>query len=256
MERQFQWMVDGQPVKMENILIVIPARYESHRLPGKVLEMIHGYPMIYWVYKRAIASKSGEVIVAADHPKVFTALANLGIPYVKTDYNCRNGTERVYEVSKKYRNIQYFINVQGDEPLINPNIISEIVASGFENNVFKTAISQLKSKINNPNEVKVALSLNNRIRFASRSLVPYTKNTVNKLYKIHGVYLYSRNVLEKFVNANPGPLEKLELVEQLRCIESDIPLIGIKTQHTERSVDTYEDLDYMRNQSINLFQNF
>ena len=111
MERQFQWMAGGQLVKMKKILIVIPARYESQRLPGKVLEKIHGYPMIYWVYKRAIASQSGEVVVAADHPKVFMALESLGIPYVETDTNCRNGTERVYEVTNL---LLYFYLVKYD----------------------------------------------------------------------------------------------------------------------------------------------
>ena len=236
-------------------LAILQARMSSQRLPGKVLEQIHGYPMIYWVYKRAIASQSGEVVVAADHPKVFMALESLGIPYVETDTNCRNGTERVYEVTKKYRDTQYFINVQGDEPLLNPNIIRELVASGFKNNVFKTAVSPINSEINNPNEVKVALSANNRIRFASRSLIPYIKNEENHFYKIHGVYFYSRALLETFITALPGPLEKLESVEQLRCIESDIPLIGIKTQHTEKSVDTFEDLAFMRNKPISLFTN-
>jgi 3-deoxy-manno-octulosonate cytidylyltransferase (CMP-KDO synthetase) len=244
--------MDGQ-LKMPNILIVIPARYQSQRLPGKILEEIHGYPMIYWVYKRAISAQSGEVVVAADHPKVFMVLEDLGIPYIQTSSNCQNGTERVYEVSKKYRDIQYFINVQGDEPLLNPNVIRQIVASGFENHVFKTAVSSINSKINNPSEVKVALSFNSRIRFASRSLIPYSKNEINNLYKIHGVYFYSRSVLEAFITALPGPLEKLESVEQLRCIESDIPLIGVKTQHTERSVDTFEDLTFMRNKSKSLF---
>lgn len=238
---------------MEKTLIVIPARYESHRLPGKVLEELHGYPMIYWVYKRALNAEYGTVVVAADHPTVFKVLQDLGIPYIQTDPNCKNGTERVYEVSKKLPNMQYFINVQGDEPLLNPSVIRDVVASGFDDNVFKTAISPIFDNVNNSSEVKVALSFNNRIRFASRSLVPFPRDGATQLYKIHGVYLYSRNVLEAFVSATPGPLELIESVEQLRCIENDIPLVGVITQHTERSVDTYDDLNFMRNQPKELF---
>ena len=240
-------------LKMKNTLIVIPARYESHRLPGKILEELHGYPMIYWVYRRALNAESGAVVVAADHPIVFKVLEDLAIPYIQTDPNCKNGTERVYEVSKKYPAIQYFINVQGDEPLLNPSVIRDVVASGFDDNVFKTAISPIFDNINNSNEVKVALSFNNRIRFASRCLIPFPRGGATELYKIHGVYLYSRGVLETFVSATPGPLELLESVEQLRCIENDIPLVGVITQHTERSVDTYDDLNFMRDQPKELF---
>lgn len=209
--------------------------------------------MIYWVYRRALDAKCGTVVVAADHPIVFKTLKGLGIPYIQTDPNCKNGTERVYEVSKKYADIQYFINVQGDEPLLDPCVIRDVVASGFCDNVFKTAISPIFNNVNNSSEVKVALSSDNRIRFASRSLIPFPRSGTTQLYKIHGVYLYSRNVLETFVSATPGPLELVESIEQLRCIENDIPLVGVITQHTERSVDTYDDLNFMRKQPKELF---
>ena len=243
-------------LKRENTLSVIPARYNSHRLPGKVLEELHGFPIIYWVYQQTLKARSGPVVVAADDPKVFKALEALGIPYVETDPSCKNGTERVYEVAKKYPDTQYFVNCQGDEPLLNPNIIREVVKSGLDDHVFKTAISPIYEKANNPNEVKVALSFNNRIRFASRNLIPYDGNVKANFYKIHGVYLYSRNLLERFVSSSPGPLEILESVEQLRCIEHDIPLVGVKTEHTERSVDTLDDLVYMRELPSKLFMSF
>jgi 3-deoxy-manno-octulosonate cytidylyltransferase (CMP-KDO synthetase) len=232
-----------------NVLIVIPARYESSRLPGKILEDLHGFPMIYWVYRRAKIANSGEVIVAADHPRTYKKLEDLGIPYIQTNQDCKNGTERIYEVSKKYPYIKYFINVQADEPLLNPDIIEQMLACSL-NGVFNTAVSQIQGNTNNQNEIKVALSFGNRIRYASRSPVPYC---ANELYKIHGVYLYSRDILKAFVNAPLGPLEQLESIEQLRCLENDIPLYGVKTFHTERSVDTFEDLLFMRNQPRELF---
>ena len=237
---------------MERVLTVIPARYASHRLPGKVLEFIHGRPMIYWVYHQVLKAKPGDVLVAADHPRVYDALDQLDIPYLATNPDCNNGTERVYEVAKKYPDVKYFVNVQGDEPLLNPSIIRSVLASGFDANVFTTAVSKVSAKFNNPSEVKVALSLKNRIRFASRSPIPYAEER-REMYKIHGVYLYSRGLLERFISFEPGPLERLESVEQLRCIEHDIPLVAVETEHTERSVDTREDLDYMRSLSKSRF---
>ena len=242
----------GSILNAEKVLIVIPARYNSNRIPGKVLEDLHGFPMIYWVYKRAMMSNCGPVVVATDHPRVCKVLENFEIPFFQTSSTCRNGTERIFEISKHYPHIKYFINVQGDEPLLNPKVISDLLSSGL-NNVFKTAVSPIYSSDNNPNEVKVALSFNNQIRFASRNLIPFPSKTSVELYKIHGVYLYSRDVLRAFCEAAPGPLEIYESIEQLRCIENDIPLFGVKTEHTERSVDTQEDLTYMRRQPIELF---
>lgn len=243
-------------LKKKNTLIVIPARYKSRRLPGKVLEELNGFPIIYWVYNQALKAQSGPVVVAVDDSKVFKVLDTLGIPCVETDPACKNGTERVYEVAKKYPDIQFFINCQGDEPLLNPNVVREVARSGLDDNVFKTAVSPISDKFNNPNEVKVAMSFENRIRFASRNLIPCPGDKEIEIFKIHGVYMYSKNLLERFVNSSPGPLEILESIEQLRCIEHDIPLIGVKTEQTERSVDTYEDLVYMRNLDPKLFQRF
>jgi 3-deoxy-manno-octulosonate cytidylyltransferase (CMP-KDO synthetase) len=237
---------------MEKTLTVIPARYASHRLPGKVLEEIHGFPMIYWVYQQVLKAKPGRIVVAADHPRVYDTLERLDIPYLATDSACKNGTERVHEVATKYPDVNYFVNIQGDEPLLNPNVIRSVLTDGFRPDAFKTAISRISGNSNNPSEVKVALSLESRIRFASRSLIPYFEEASDR-YKIHGVYLYSRELLERFISCAPGPLEKLESVEQMRCIENDIPLIGIKTEGTERSVDTYEDLVYMRSLPASLF---
>jgi CMP-2-keto-3-deoxyoctulosonic acid synthetase len=109
---------------MERTLTVIPARYASHRLPGKVLEEIHGFPMIYWVYQQVLKAKPGSVVIAADHPRVYDTLERLDIPYLATDPACKNGTERVHEVAEKYPEVNYFVNVQGDEPLLNPKVIA------------------------------------------------------------------------------------------------------------------------------------
>ena len=236
------------------LTIVIPARYASSRLPGKVIEDIHGFPMIYWTYKRACLAGIGQVIVAADDPIVYNILKKYSIPFVETSQSCINGTERIAEVAHKIYDSDFFMNIQGDEPLLNPQTIIDVYNDGLDESCFKTAVSKIDTPDNN-REVKVAISLNCRIRFASRSAIPFSFGLNQEYYKIHGVYTYSRNTLNNFNSLMPGPLEVSESVEQLRCIEHDIPLYAVKTAHTERSVDTVDDLVYMRSKPISVFLN-
>ena len=234
------------------LTLVIPARYASSRLPGKVIEDIHGFPMIYWTYKRACSAGIGRVIVAADDPIVFNVLKKYNIPFIETSQSCVNGTERIAEVAQKIYDSDFFMNIQCDEPLLNPKTIIDVYNDGLDENCFKTAVSKIDAPHNN-SEVKVAISLNGRIRFASRSAIPFSSALNPEYYKIHGVYTYPRKILTNFNSLAPGPLELSELVEQLRCIEHDIPLYAVKTAHTERSVDTVDDLIYMRSRPISEF---
>ena len=236
-----------------NFAIIIPARYESSRLPGKVLADIHGFPMIYWTYHRACLANIGNVLIAADNELVYKALEKYKIPFIETSSNCKNGTERIAEVSQQLKGIDFFMNVQGDEPLLNPQIMRDVFADGLTPNCFKTAVSQIEDATNS-SEVKVAISQENRIRFASRSPIPYFRDHVQPYFKIHGVYTYCRNTLNTFLAHLPGPLEMAESVEQLRCIEHDIPLFAVKTSHTERSVDTVDDLLFVKQKAISHFR--
>jgi 3-deoxy-manno-octulosonate cytidylyltransferase (CMP-KDO synthetase) len=240
-------------LNQNNFAIVIPARYKSSRLPYKILESIHGHPMIFWTYHRACLANLGNVLVAADDENVYRVLDKYNIPFIRTSSTCRNGTDRVSEVSSFLKNVDFFINIQCDEPLLNPQVIIDIHADGFIDFGFKTAISEIADG-DNPNEVKVALSDMGRIRFASRAPIPYSSIKPHKFYKIHGIYSYSRVTLQRYVSCSPKPLEISESIEQLRCIEYDMPLFGVKTAHTDRSVDTYSDLLYMRSKPIDEFQ--
>lgn len=231
----------------KNFLVVIPARFMSMRLPGKIIADIHGKPMIVWVAERVLSTSIAPILVATDSQNVLDICNTYNIPSVLTNKSCLNGTERVYEVSQMYPDVQYFINVQGDEPLLNTQILHDMINTGFDDDVFKTAVSRIETTVeNNSSEVKVALSFGNRIRYASRSQIPFCRDGSMDMYKIHGVYMYSRDVLKRFIDAPIGPLERAESVEQLRCIESDIPLIGVISHDSERSVDTQQDLDYIR----------
>jgi len=233
-----------------NLLVVIPARLASGRLPGKIIEDIHGFPMIYWTYQRAKAAGVGEVIVAADDPIVYRVLDKHHIPYIKTSTGCLNGTERIAEVASQVTDCDFFMNIQGDEPLLNPQTIIDVYNDGLIEGCFKTAVSEIMTG-DNPSEVKVSISSNMRIRFASRSpIASYLDGGRKSYFKIHGVYTYSRSLLLDFNSKSPGPAEKGESVEQLRCIEHDIPLYAVRSAHTERSVDTFDDLIYIRSKKL------
>lgn len=239
----------SKKIKYKDVLIVIPARLKSGRLPKKLLMNLHGRPLLYWTAKRVLEASLAEVVVATDSTEIQVMCEKYQLPVLLTSEKCINGTERVYEVASKYHDrFELFMNVQGDEPLVNISVIEAVLkTAGIDNNAFKTAISEVHdTSKNNPSEVKVALSKGNRILYASRMLVPFHRDSNGQYYKIHGVYLYSFEVLKKFINSLAGPLEQTEKIEQLRCLENDIPLLGIITPHTMVSVDTETDLDFYR----------
>lgn len=227
-------------------LVVIPARLDSVRLPGKLLLPLGGYPLIYWTYHAAKRADVGEVLVATDSSSIIDALEELDIPWVQTTTGCRNGTERVFEVAKQYEQYERFINVQGDEPRLNHLTIQSLAAQADYNETFNVAISATTDPAD-ASEVKVALTKGGEIKFASRAPIPYARDDRGStFYKIHGVYAYSISTLERFVMADEGPLEQIEKVEQLRCIENGIKLKGIITPPTPKSVDTEIDYEMMR----------
>ena len=242
--------------KMPRVLIVIPARLESTRLPRKLLLELHGKPVIYWTVKRVVEAGLADIIVATDSTEIKAVCEVYGFPVELTSNDWINGTERVYEIASQYCD-QYdlFMNVQGDEPLLNIEILETMLGSiGQNDSAFKTAVSKISgSPENNPSEVKVALAADGRIRYASRALIPFNRDSQGTHYKIHGVYLYPFSILERFVNSTEGLLESIEKVEQLRCIENDIPLFGVVTPHTSNSVDSSVDFDFYRSLSAEEF---
>lgn len=229
------------------ILCVIPARYASTRLPGKPLADIVGKPMIQHVYERsAQATIPQQVVVATDDEKVFQAVQQFGGKVVMTSSGHQTGTDRLAEVASKYAEVDVIINVQGDEPLIDPKVIDELAQEFLNDTALQMAsvMSIMDTEdYQNPNAVKVVTDLNNNALYFSRSLLPYPRVAGKaNVYKHIGIYAYKKDFLLKFAKLEPTPLEQSESLEQLRALENGYKIKMIKTKSKFIGVDSIEDL--------------
>lgn len=234
-----------------NILCVIPARYSSTRLPGKPLAMIAGKPMIERVYERAKqAKRPNAVLVATDHALVYETVKRFGGSVMMTSPDHPTGTDRLAEVARKYTDADIIINVQGDEPLIAPEVI-DLLAGAFDEDSelnMATLMTEMdKSEYNLPSAVKVVTSLNGYALYFSRSLVPYPRSKQGgsqlSVYKHIGIYAYRRDFLLKYAALAPTPLELTESLEQLRALEHGYKIKVLRTDFKSIGVDTPEDLE-------------
>ncbi len=246
-----------------NILCVIPARYSSTRLPGKPLAMIAGKPMIERVYDRAKQAKRPSVVlVATDHELVYQAVQGFGGQVMMTSPDHPTGTDRLAEVATKHTEADIIINVQGDEPLIAPEVI-DLLAGAFdadtELNMATLMTEMEKNEYNLPSAVKVVTSLNGYALYFSRSLIPYPRSSKWSdaslpVYKHIGIYAYRRDFLLNYAALAPTPLELTESLEQLRALEHGFKIKVLKTDFKSIGVDTPEDLEkvneYFRRQNL------
>lgn len=240
-----------------NVLTVIPARLASVRLPEKLLADIHGKPLIYWVANRVRQFGLTDFVVATDSDLIAAVCERFDFPFIMTSPSCENGTERVHEVSQKHSSYSYFMNVQGDEPLIGFAVLTKMLQStGLRDDSFKVAVSTLNRSSNDISEAKVAMQSDGVVKYVSRLPVPFRRDGAGQLHKIHGVFLYTPEVLDRFVNGKVGILEESEKLEQLRCIENDIELLAVMCEASPKGVDTIADLNLYRRMPINLFQDF
>jgi 3-deoxy-manno-octulosonate cytidylyltransferase (CMP-KDO synthetase) len=230
------------------IVCVIPARYHSTRLPGKPLADIAGKPMIQRVYERAsLARRPDKVLVATDNILVFNAVEAFGGAAVMTSPSHPTGTDRLAEVAASL-DADVIINVQGDEPLIEPAIIDELAEAFFQEDglVMATLATPLAAEEQQtPGAVKVVCDLAGYALYFSRSLIPYPRNRESGLthYKHIGIYAYRRDFLLKYAALPPTPLEKAESLEQLRALEHGFRIRVLKTDFRSVGVDTPEDLE-------------
>jgi 3-deoxy-manno-octulosonate cytidylyltransferase (CMP-KDO synthetase) len=231
-----------------HILGVLPARWGSTRFPGKPLHVIAGKPLIQHVWERCQSCRYlNEVVVATDDQRIVEVVEAFGGKAVMTSSSHPTGTDRIAEVLKLNVKATHVVNIQGDEPLIDPELIDElarVIAADSSLDMVTAAnpIDPEDTAVADPNVVKVVMALNGRALYFSRSPLPYFRNQVEALpvYRHKGVYAYSRVFLEKFVTWPPSPLEKAESLEQLRALENGASIMVIPTKDMSPGVDTPE----------------
>ena len=226
---------------------IIPARYASTRLPGKPLRNIAGKPMIVRVYERAIrAQRVHEVVVATDDERIRAAVEEHGGHAVMTRADHATGTDRLAEVAAQRPDCDLIINVQGDEPLIDPAVIDALVAP-FEHDaalMMATAKTEITdaAEMENPNNVKVVADRTGNALYFSRARIPYARNAGAKVYKHIGIYAYRRDFLLAYAKMAQTELECSESLEQLRALENGYRIRVVETDAVFIGVDTEEDL--------------
>ncbi|MEX0333708.1 3-deoxy-manno-octulosonate cytidylyltransferase [Vibrio tubiashii] len=240
--------------------VVIPARYQSTRLPGKPLADICGKPMIQWVYEQAIQAGADKVIVATDDSRVEQAVEAFGGQVCMTSPNHESGTERLAEVVEKMAipDDHIIVNVQGDEPLIPPSIITQ-VAENLANS--QAPMSTLAVEISdeaevfNPNAVKVLTDKDGYAMYFSRATIPWDRDSFADNAKIikqplmrHiGIYAYRAGFINTYINWEPTALEKIECLEQLRVLWYGEKIhVEVAKEAPAAGVDTPEDLEVVR----------
>ena len=228
-------------------LCVIPARYASTRLPGKPLADICGKPMICRVLERASrAQKPEKVIVATDDERIYDAVRAEGGEALLTRADHPTGTDRLAEVAEAYPEVDLIVNVQGDEPLIEPSVIDDLIApfEMDENLPMATVMVRMEDAAEqlNPNNVKVIVDKLGYALYFSRSLVPHPRAAAGPVYKHIGIYAYRRDFLLRYARLEPTPLERAESLEQLRALENGYGIRVLETDCRFVGVDTPEDL--------------
>ena len=227
---------------------VIPARYASTRLPGKPLADIAGKPMIQRVYEQVSkAKKPALVIVATDDQRVFDKVESFGGTVLMTQPNHPTGTDRLAEVASHHQDIDVIINVQGDEPLIDADVIDQLAELFLEDadlQMATVASPLLEEEYDEPSAVKVICNKRGDAMYFSRSLIPYPRHAfINPPMKHVGIYAYRRQFLLDYAKMDPTPAEETESLEQLRALENGYAIRVIKTDKRFVGVDTPEDLE-------------
>jgi 3-deoxy-manno-octulosonate cytidylyltransferase (CMP-KDO synthetase) len=237
-------------VDNEQVIVVIPARYESTRLPGKPLVPLAGKPMVQHVYERAKRAQTvHRVVVATDDQRIVDAVKAFGGEARMTRADHRTGTERIAEVAAHEKG-DIFVNVQGDEPLIDPVAIDTAVAALLEEPVAQIATVATPIRragdIMDPNIVKTVLDFDSNGMYFSRAPIPWVRDTQQKIHvsywKHLGLYVFQRDALLEYPTLPQGELEKIEQLEQLRWLENGWKIRVVEVEHDAVSVDVPEDV--------------
>ena len=233
------------------VIIVIPARYGSTRFEGKPLAEINGKPMIYYVYQRSKKAKCvDDVIVATDDDRIKNAVEDFNGKVVMTSKEHKSGTDRVAEVAENI-DADIVVNVQGDEPLINPKAIEQAVMPLIEDKNIRMCTLMTKitkeAEYVDPNIVKVVTDKEGFALYFSRSLIPYPREKERlKVYKHIGIYVYRKDFLLELADMQQTSLERIEGLEQLRVLENGFKIKVIETDYNSISVDTQKGLEVVK----------
>jgi 3-deoxy-manno-octulosonate cytidylyltransferase (CMP-KDO synthetase) len=259
------------------VLAVIPARYASSRFPGKPLVTIAGKPMIQHVWERVRQAPSiSQVLIATDDERIQQAALGFGAEVCLTSPDHPSGTDRLWEVAQNLPAYEWILNVQGDEPLIDPAHLEAVLDARTRLSSYRPDILTLVTPLHslqewhNPNLVKAVLTpVRNeeppegsaeplyRALYFSRASVPYHRDNAaiqagqaalppNQAFRHLGLYLYRRAALQRFVSLPVSPLEALEKLEQLRALEAGLSLYAAAVSHAPIGIDTPEDLTHLQ----------
>ncbi len=230
------------------IVGMIPVRMESSRLPNKAIKDICGLPMIIHTLKRTQMAKSlDEVYVATDNEEIKALVESHGGKVIMTAKDHETGSDRLAEAASKIE-ADIIVNVQGDEALVNPNHIDTGVNALLESKDAQVSILLTKySKKNSPGDIKAVVNLKNEIMYISRSDLPSDARVeVREMLKAYHVVSFKKDFLIKYASLDQTPLEKIEFNEYLRILENGYKIQGVMVDSDSISVDTADDLEYVR----------
>jgi 3-deoxy-manno-octulosonate cytidylyltransferase (CMP-KDO synthetase) len=242
---------------MEKAIVVIPARYGSTRLPGKALAVIEGKPLVQHVYDRARLSRlASDCLIATDDERIKRACEKFGSKVEMTSPHHGSGTDRMAEVAARTE-ADIYVNVQGDEPLVDPAAVDLLIRTMFDDP--STKMGTLKRPIQsyedfvNPNMARVVCDKDDFALYFSRAPIPYlTREEFEEperrrlAFKHIGIYSFRRDFLLEFSKMPPSPLEKTERLEQLRALEAGVRIKALTTEYESISVETQADLERVR----------
>lgn len=229
--------------------VIIPARYGSSRLEGKPLIEVGGKPIIQWVFEKAVQTTLADrIIIATDNKKIYETALMFGAEAEMTLDTHHSGSDRIAEVVERHPEISYIVNLQGDEPMIDPENINKVISLMKEddNTDISTLVTEIKDmkEVENPNLVKCVFDINSYALYFSRSKIPYERNEGHsKFYGHLGIYGYKRDTLLTLTRSNQTPLELSESLEQLRALQMGMKIkVGI-VDNKPIGIDTLEDLN-------------
>ncbi len=233
------------------VIGLIPARWASSRFPGKPLHPLHGKPLIQHVFERASQCKGlADLAIATDDSRISEVAKGFGAKVILTSSEHPTGTDRLAEAARDFPEASHFINIQGDEPLIEPTLIDQLaqVLAADADLEMVTAASLIKeeNQIADPNIVKVVVAQSGNALYFSRSPIPFVREPGRAPHHRHiGIYGYRADFLQTFIKLPPSPLEESESLEQLRALDNGARIHVVMTDHEAIGLDTPEQVSLL-----------